>query len=52
MVKQRLSVTVSPSVLEWVDEEIKKKHFADKSHAVEYSLIKTKELIKKGEIKF
>jgi len=52
MVKYRLSVTVSPSLLKWVDEEVEKKHFADRSHAVEYSLIKTKELIKKGEIKF
>lgn len=52
MVKYRLSVTVSPPVLKWVDSEVEKKHFADRSHAVEYSLVKTKELIKKGEIKF
>ena len=52
MVKTRLSVTISPSVLKWIDEEIEKKHFADRSHAVEYSLIKVSELIKKGEIKF
>jgi len=52
MVKYRLSVTVSPSLLKWVDEEVEKKHFADRSHAVEYSLVKTRELIKKGEIKF
>ena len=52
MVKHRLSVTVSPSILKWIDEQVEKKHFADRSHAVEYSLQKTKELINKGEIKF
>lgn len=52
MVKTRLSVTISPSVLKWIDEEIEKRHFADRSHAVEYSLIKVSELMKKGEIKF
>ncbi|WNZ28661.1 MAG: hypothetical protein IAX21_08370 [Candidatus Bathyarchaeota archaeon] len=52
MVKRRLSVTVSPAILQWIDEEVEKKHFADRSHAVQYSLMKVKELIKKGEIKF
>lgn len=52
MVKYRLSVTISPPVLKWVDEEVEKKHFADRSHAVEYSLVKIREFIKKGEIKF
>ena len=52
MAKYRLSVTISPSVLKWIDEEVEKRHFADRSHAVEYALIKVKELIKKGEIKF
>lgn len=52
MVKYRLSVTISPSVLKWIDEEVEKKHFADRSHAVEYSLVKVQELMKKGELKF
>ena len=35
-----------------IDEEVEKGHFADRSHAVQYSLRKVKELIEKGEIKF
>jgi len=35
-----------------IDEEVEKGHFADRSHAVQYSLRKVKELIEKEEIKF
>ena len=52
MVKAKLTVTVSPELVTWIVEEVKKGHFADRSHAVQYSLLKVKELIKKGEIKF
>ena len=52
MPKVKLTVTVTPEIFKWVDEEVKKGHFADRSHAVQYSLIKVKELMKKGEIKF
>ena len=52
MVKSKLTVTVLPELITWMQEEIKKGHFADRSHAVQYSLLKVKELIKKGEIKF
>jgi Arc/MetJ-type ribon-helix-helix transcriptional regulator len=34
-----------------VDEEVEKGHFADRSHVVQYSLRKVKELIEKEEIK-
>ena len=52
MPKAKLTVTVSPELITWIEEEVKKGHFADRSHAVQYSLIKVKELMKKGEIKF
>ena len=52
MVKVRLAVTVQPELIKWIDQEIKRGHFADRSHAVQFSLLKTKDLIEKGEIKF
>lgn len=52
MPKSKLTVTVSPELITWIEEEVEKGHFADRSHAVQYSLIKVRELMKKGEIKF
>jgi Arc/MetJ-type ribon-helix-helix transcriptional regulator len=52
MVKVKLTVTVSPESIHWIDQQVKQKHFADRSHAVQYSVHKVKELIEKGEIKF
>lgn len=52
MPKLKLTVTVSPEIMKWIDEQVEKGFFADRSHSVEYSLRKVQELIKKGEIKF
>lgn len=52
MVKVRLTVSISPEQMTWIDEEVSKGHFADRSHTVQYSIRKVKELIEKGEIKF
>ena len=52
MPKAKLTVTVLPELVTWIKEEVEKGHFADRSHAVQYSLMKVRELIKKGEIKF
>jgi len=52
MAKMKLTVTVTPEMFKWIDEEVEKGHFADRSHAVQYALRKTKELMEKGEIKF
>ena len=52
MAKVKLTVTVLPELIEWIKEEVEKGHFADRSHAVQYALIKVRELMKKGEIKF
>lgn len=52
MVKVKLTVSILPELIRWVDEEVEKGHFADRSHAVQYSLIKVKELVKKDEIRF
>ncbi len=52
MVKVKLTVTVSPQLIHWIDEQVEQGHFAGRSHAVQYSVFKVKELIEKGEIKF
>ena len=52
MVKVKLTVSILPELVRWIDEQIKKGHFADRSHAVQYSVMKVKELIEKGNIKF
>ena len=52
MPKRKLTVTVTPEVLQWIDEQVGKGFFADRSHGVEFSLRKVRELVKKGEIKF
>jgi Arc/MetJ-type ribon-helix-helix transcriptional regulator len=52
MVKVKLTVSIQPELVRWIDEQVKKGHFADRSHAVQYSLLKVKQLIEKGEIKF
>jgi Arc/MetJ-type ribon-helix-helix transcriptional regulator len=52
MVKVKLTVSILPELVRWIDEQVEKGGFADRSHAVQYSLIKVKELMDKGEIKF
>jgi Arc/MetJ-type ribon-helix-helix transcriptional regulator len=52
MAKVKLTVSILPELVRWIDGEVKKGHFADRSHAVQFSLLKVKELIEKGEIKF
>jgi Arc/MetJ-type ribon-helix-helix transcriptional regulator len=45
-------VSLNPELIHWIDEQVKQGHFADRSHAVQFSLFKVKELINQGEIKF
>lgn len=52
MAKLKLTVTITPETIRWIDEQVKKGRFADRSHAVQFALLKVKELIEKGEIKF
>jgi Arc/MetJ-type ribon-helix-helix transcriptional regulator len=52
MAKVKLTVTVTPEIFRWINEEVMKGHFADRSHAVQYALLKVQQLMKKGEIKF
>jgi len=38
MPKIRRSVTISKELMDWIQEQIKKKRFKDVSHAIEYAL--------------
>ena len=52
MVKVKLTISIAPELIHWIDNQVKQGHFADRSHAIQYSVIKVKELVDKGEIKF
>lgn len=41
--KVKTSVAIDKELLEWIDLGIKKKKFANRSHAIEYALQKLKE---------
>ncbi len=40
--KEKISVSVEPQLLEWVDEQVNSKRFASRSHAIEYALARLK----------
>ncbi len=40
IVKPRVTITVDQKYLEWIDEQIKKKRFANRSHGFEYAVQK------------
>lgn len=52
MAKLKLTITLTPETIKWIDEQVKMGRFADRSHAVQFSLMKVKELLERGEIKF
>ena len=52
MVKVKLTVSILPELVRWIDEQVEKGSFADRSHAIQYSVLKVKELMEKGEIRF
>ena len=52
MVKIKLTVSIEPEMVHWIDEQVKKGYFADRSHAVFFSLTKVRQLVAKGEIRF
>lgn len=39
--KTKISVTIDPNLLEWIQDKVKQKVFSHVSHGVEYSLHQT-----------
>lgn len=47
MAKQRLQVTIREDLVKWIDQQVEKLKFANRSHAIEFALMKLKEGEKK-----
>ena len=43
MAKVRLQVTVREDIVKWIDQEVEKLRFANRSHAIEYALLQLME---------
>jgi len=41
--RAKMSVTIDIELIHWVEEQITKQRFRNKSHAVEYALLRLKE---------
>jgi len=41
--RSKMSVTIDVELIKWIEQQIKKQRFRNKSHAVEYALVKLKE---------
>jgi Arc/MetJ-type ribon-helix-helix transcriptional regulator len=48
MSREKLTITVKKSLLEWIDSEVKKFRFRNRSHAFEYAMAKLIESEKDG----
>lgn len=43
VLRSKMSVTIDVELIKWIEQQIKKQKFRNKSHAVEYALVKLKE---------
>ena len=43
LAKMKLSVTVDEDLIKWLDSQIKKKRFANRSHGFEYAVTQLKD---------
>lgn len=43
MPKKRVYATIREDLVKWVDQQVEKLKFANRSHAIEYALMKLKE---------
>jgi Arc/MetJ-type ribon-helix-helix transcriptional regulator len=46
--KQKVTITVEKRLLEWIDKEVEKFRFRNRSHAFEYAIAKLIESEKEG----
>lgn len=42
LAKLKVTVTLTPEIIRWIDDQIKRARFEDRSHAVQFSLLKVK----------
>jgi len=50
MAKQRLQVTIRQDLVKWIDQQVEKLKFANRSHAIEYALMELKKNEKKEQL--
>jgi len=43
MIRVKVTATVDQELIEWIDQEVKKKRFRNRSHAIEYALAMLRE---------
>jgi Arc/MetJ-type ribon-helix-helix transcriptional regulator len=43
VLRSKMSVTIDVELIRWIEQQVKKQKFRNKSHAVEYALVKLKE---------
>jgi Arc/MetJ-type ribon-helix-helix transcriptional regulator len=51
MPKIRVYATIREDLVKWIDEQVQKLRFANRSHAIEYAIAKLIELEKEGKNK-
>jgi len=51
MPKIRVYATIREDLVKWIDEQVQKLRFANRSHAIEYAIAKLMEMEKEGKIK-
>ncbi len=52
LVRIRMTVSVDPELVKFLDQCIERGYFADRSHGVRFALIMLKKMMEKGEIVF
>jgi len=43
MVRMKVTATIDNELVEWLDREVEKRRFRNRSHAIEYAIAKLKE---------
>jgi Arc/MetJ-type ribon-helix-helix transcriptional regulator len=49
MPRVRVFATISPDIVQWIDEQVDRARFRNRSHAIEYALIMLMESEKKEQ---
>jgi metal-responsive CopG/Arc/MetJ family transcriptional regulator len=47
--KKRLSVSVDKKLVQWLDEQVKARHFANRMHGIEFTFSLIKQKIERSE---
>ena len=49
MAKKQVTINIDEDLLDWVEDKIKEKQFATRSHGIEYALTRLKKLEEQGK---